>query len=165
MDATLSQNLSLDEIDLAILRVLQGNARISNGKLAEAVGLSESPCWRRVKRLESIGLISAYRTILNRRLLGYGAIAFVNVRISNHDLRLAEEFEQAVRAMEDVMSCHNVTGETDYVLQVVAQDLDAYGRLTVELRKLPGVTAIHSSLSLREVKSTTSLPLHRYPVR
>ena len=156
----MSNNLHvIDEIDANLLDELQNEGRISNAALAERIGLSEAPCWRRLKRLESEGIIEGYRAILNRKLLGLGVHAFVHVRVSSHEIDLAGRFEEKVREFDCVLSCHNVTGEVDYILQIVARDLEAYGAFTVVLRNLPGVTAIQSSLCLREIKSTTAVPV------
>ena len=148
-----------DELDYRILARLQMDGRISNSRLAEEVSLSETPCWRRVRRLESDGLIAGYRAILDRRKLGFGVMAFVEVRFAAHDLERSRSFENAVLSLDQVLSCHNVTGDEDYILQVVATDLDDYGRFTTVLRNLPGVTSIRSSLSLKEVKATQAIPL------
>ncbi|GAB6127389.1 Lrp/AsnC family transcriptional regulator [Humidesulfovibrio idahonensis] len=133
---------------------------MSNAKLAEALSLSETPCWRRLKRLEAEGVIDGYQANLNRRRLGYGVLALVQLCFGNHSDDAPSNFEAAVQHIPEVLSCHNVTGEADYFLQVVAQDLEAYGRFVSDvLRKLPGVTSIRSSLSLREVKASTRLPV------
>lgn len=151
---------ALDSTDIAILRALQRDGRLTNARLAEQVALSETPCWRRLKRLEADGYIAAYRAELNRRKLGYGVVAFVQITLGDHAGDAPLQFEQRVAAMPEVLFCHNVTGESDYLLQVVAADLDAYGIFVRDtLRRLPGVSAIRSNLSLREVKADHSLPL------
>lgn len=151
---------ALDSTDIAILRALQRDGRLTNARLAEQVALSETPCWRRLKRLEADGYIAAYRAELNRRKLGYGVVAFVQITLGDHAGDAPLQFEQRVAAMPEVLFCHNVTGESDYLLQVVAADLDAYGMFVRDtLRRLPGVSAIRSNLSLREIKADHSLPL------
>ncbi|WP_374244024.1 Lrp/AsnC family transcriptional regulator [Zoogloea sp.] len=151
---------ALDSTDIAILRALQRDGRLTNARLAEQVALSETPCWRRLKRLEADGYIAAYRAELNRRKLGYGVVAFVQITLGDHAGDAPLQFEQRVAAMPEVLFCHNVTGESDYLLQVVAADLDAYGIFVRDtLRRLPGVSAIRSNLSLREIKADHSLPL------
>ncbi|CAB3758589.1 Lrp/AsnC family transcriptional regulator [Paraburkholderia solisilvae] len=150
----------LDKIDRALLAALQTDGRMSNAKLAEAVGLSETPCARRLKRLESDGYIERYRADLSRRALGLGVFAFVYVRFAVHDKSLSGRFEREIQAIPRILSCHNVSGTADYVLQVVARDLDDYGSfMRDQLRGLPGVTAMESALSLREVKQPGALPL------
>lgn len=151
---------NLDKTDLAILREVQVDGRLSNSKLSEKLNLSETPCWRRLKRLESEGFIEGYKAVLSRKKLGFGVIGFVQVTIGDHASDDPLIFEREVASIPEILSCHNVTGDYDYVLQIVAEDLDAYGAfIRNRLRKLPGVASIHSNLSLREVKSTLSLPV------
>ena len=150
----------LDQTDLAILRELQADGRLSNAKLAEKLSLSETPCWRRLKRLEADGFIEGYQASLSRKKLGYGVVAFVQVTLGNHAGDAPLQFEKLVASMPEILACHNVTGDCDYMLQIVASDLDAYGAFVRDqLRKLPGVTSIRSNLSLRAVKSSTALPV------
>lgn len=150
----------LDQTDLGILRELQADGRLSNAKLAEKLSLSETPCWRRLKRLEADGFIEGYQANLSRKKLGYGVVAFVQVTLGNHAGEAPLQFEKLVASMPEILSCHNVTGDCDYMLQIVASDLDAYGVFVRDqLRKLPGVTSIRSNLSLQEVKSSTALPV------
>ncbi|MXN79417.1 winged helix-turn-helix transcriptional regulator [Burkholderia sp. 4701] len=150
----------LDKIDRAILAAVQRDGRVPIARLADSVGLSETPCARRLKRLESDGYIERYRAQLSRKALGFGVVAFVLVRFAVHDREVANRFEREVLAIERILSCHNVSGTADYLLQVVAHDLDDYGTFLREsLRVLPGVTSIESALSLREVKRESGLPL------
>lgn len=150
----------LDKTDRAILAALQRDGRMPIARLADTVGLSETPCARRLKRLESDGYIERYRAQLSRKALGFGVVAFVLVRFSVHDRDVANRFEREILAIERILSCHNVSGTADYLLQVVARDLDDYGTFLREsLRNLPGVTSIESALSLREVKREADMPL------
>lgn len=150
----------LDQTDLAILRELQADGRLSNAKLSEKLSLSETPCWRRLKRLEADGFIEGYQANLGRKKLGYGVVAFVQITLGNHAGEAPLQFEKLVTSMPEILSCHNVTGDCDYMLQIVASDLDAYGVFVRDqLRKLPGVTSIRSNLSLQEVKSSSALPV------
>ncbi|AHB05116.1 MULTISPECIES: Lrp/AsnC family transcriptional regulator [Pandoraea] len=150
----------LDAIDRAILAIVQRDGRISNARLAERVSLSETPCARRLKRLEAEGYITGYRAELSYRALGLGVTAFVHVRFAVHDRSLSEQFEREVQAIDRIVSCHNISGSADYLLGVVATDLDDYGMFTRDvLRALPGVSSIESMLSLREVKRDTGAPL------
>lgn len=152
--------LELDRIDRAILAALQKDGRLPIAKLAERVGLSETPCARRLKRLESDGYIEGYRALLARRQLELGVVAFAQVRFSVHDRALSDRFEREVQGIERIVSCHNVSGTADYLLQIVVRDLDEYGVFMRDvLRTLPGVTAVESMLSLREIKRDTSLPI------
>lgn len=150
----------LDQTDLTILRELQADGRLSNAKLSEKLSLSETPCWRRLKRLEGEGFIEGYQARLSRRKLGYGVVAFVQVTLGNHAGEAPLQFEKLVASLPEILSCHNVTGDCDYMLKIVAKDLDAYGQFVRDqLRRLPGVTSIRSNLSLREVKSASALPI------
>jgi len=149
----------IDELDKQLLERLQTDGRVANSRLAEDVGLSETPCLRRVKRLEADGYITGYSANLDRRKLGLAIMAFVQVKFSAHHGDMARDFERAVVAIPQILSCHNVAGEADYLLQVVATDLDEYGRFTNVIRDLPGVSAVHSVLSLREVKKFSGVPV------
>lgn len=150
----------LDATDRALLRMVQADGRISNARLAEALNLSETPCWRRLKRLEAEGWIEGWQANLSRARLGLGVLAIVQLTFANHTGEAPEAFEAAIQDIPEILSCHNVTGEADYVLEIVAEDLEAYGRFVAEvLRRLPGVTALKSSLSLRQVKSSSRLPV------
>ncbi|EDZ99471.1 transcriptional regulator, AsnC family [Burkholderia sp. H160] len=150
----------LDKTDRAILAALQNDGRMSNARLAETVGLSETPCARRLKRLENDGYIDRYRAVLSRTALGLGVVAFVHVRFAVHDRVMSTRFEREVQAIPRILSCHNVSGSADYILQIVARDLDDYGTfIRDQLRSLPGVTSVESELSLREVKAYGGLPL------
>ena len=153
-------NSELDAVDRAILRHLQEDGRITNAKLAEKLSLSETPCWRRLKRLEAEGYIEGYQANLNRRKLGYGVLAFVQLSVSIHTDEATARFENVVRSCPEVIACHNITGQADFLLQVVAPDLDSYGAFIDRVfRKLPEIRAIHSSVSLREIKASNRLPL------
>ncbi|WP_431479725.1 Lrp/AsnC family transcriptional regulator [Pseudomonas simiae] len=150
----------LDKVDIAISERLQRDGRLSNVKLAEQLSLSEASCWRKQKRLEECGVIEGYQAILNRRKLGLGVMAFVQISCSDHSEEATEKFEKIIASAPQVLSCHNTTGEADFLLQVVARDLDSYSRFVEKvLRNLPGVLSIRSNLSLREMKT-----IHRFPV-
>lgn len=151
---------NIDRIDAEILDRLQKDGRLSNAKLAVQLSMSETPCWRRLKRLEDSGIIEGYQAVLNRRKLGLGLMAFVQLGCAQHDEKVTKQFHLAIQNCENVLSCHNTTGEADYLLVVVAKDLDDYSRFIENvLRHLPGITSIRSNLSLREVKSSNQLPI------
>jgi len=151
---------AIDKVDTGILDRLQRDGRLSNAKLAEQLSLSETPCWRRLKRLEEQGVIEGYQANLNRRKLGFGVMAFVQLFCTQHDEAVTATFENIILACPNVLACHNTTGEADYLLQVVARDLDDYSRFVEKvLRKLPGVSSIRSNLSLRELKASNRLPI------
>lgn len=151
----------LDEIDLQILRILRDDARITSNDLAQRVHLSQSPCWKRVRRLEKMGLINGYHAGLNRRALGYGLMAFVMVEIEKQEDTNSAAFVQAVKAMEEVVMLHGIAGPQDFMLVVVTRDLDEYGQvLQRKLHRLPGVRRVSSFLSLEEFKGQ----LHELPI-
>lgn len=157
-----SLNYELDKTDYALLELVQNDGRISNVRVAEKLSMSETPCWRRLKRLEENGYVVGYQANLNRQQLGLGVLALVQICFANHSDDAPSQFEAAVLDIPEILSCHNVTGEADYILQIVAKNLAAYERfLRKVLRKLPGVTSIRSSLSLREVKNSTRFPVNR----
>lgn len=150
---------STDALDRQILVLLQEDGRLPIAGLADRIGLSEAPTWRRVKRLEEAGLIVGYHAHVDRKMLGLDVHAIVSVRFSSHDLEVAGRFTEAVGALEEVLSCHNVTGDVDYILDVVTENLEAYERFTQKLRGIPGVVSIQTHLSLREIKSSHRLPI------
>lgn len=150
---------ALDEIDIGIIYELQREGRTANVKLAEQLHISEASCWRRLKRLQEDGIIEGYQAILNRRALGFGVLSFVQLSCSQHSEEVTRKFEELIHGCPNVMSCHNITGEADFLLQVVAKDLDDYSQFVDQvLRKIPGVTGIRSNLVLRELKSSSRLP-------
>jgi Lrp/AsnC family transcriptional regulator, leucine-responsive regulatory protein len=147
--------------DIEILRVLQAEGRIANVDLAERVGLSPSPCLRRTKQLEANGVIRGYVALLNRKMLGFGVEAFVQVSLDRHQDRLDRAFREAIIAREEIVGCYVMTGEMDYLLHVLVPDLEAYGHFTMGvLLKMPGVKDVKSSLALEVVKDSTALPLN-----
>ena len=151
---------ALDKTDIAILDLLQRDGRLPNAKLTELVHVSEASCWRRLKRLEEEGFIDGYHASLNRRKMGLGVMAYVQIKCTQHTDIVTEEFQRIIQSSPNVLACDNTTGEADYLLQVVAADLDDYSRFVDRvLRKLPGVVGIHSNLSLRQIKSTNRLPI------
>ncbi|AOI97915.1 MULTISPECIES: Lrp/AsnC family transcriptional regulator [Burkholderia] len=150
----------LDKIDRGMLDMLQQDGRVSNARLAEAFSLSETSCWRRLRRLEEAGLIAGYHARLDRRKLGLGVMAFVQIVCTQHSEEVTAEFERLIQASPNVLACDNTTGEADFLLQVVAADLDDYSHFVERvLRRLPGVLSIRSNLSLRQLKSTQRLPI------
>lgn len=152
--------LSIDPTDRLLLSALQDDARLTSSELAERANLSQSPCWRRIKRLEENGLIAGYGARLDRRALGWGVMAFVTISIDSQDERLSLDFEARVRDIPEVVMCHGVSGPEDFVLVVVAQDLDAYSALMQhKLRRLPGVKLVRTSFSLQEVKPLDGMPI------
>lgn len=150
----------LDEIDRHILELLQGDARLSNIELAEKVGLSPSPCLRRLRQLEQSGVIDSYRAVLNRAEVGLSLTVFVNVKVERHHDTEASAFRDAVRSLQEVVSCHLISGDSDFLLQVVVPDLAGYEKFLVgTLLKLPSVKDIRSNFAIQTVKAHAPLPL------
>jgi len=150
----------LDELDIQILNELQKDARISNVELARRVSLSPPATLARVKKLEENNYIKDYVTIVNRKNADYDMLCFVRVSLQLHDIDRVKGFHQAIRKIPEVLECHHVTGDYDYLLKVVAhntEDLEEF--LVNRLTPIPGVAQIHTSLVLREVKNSTSIPL------
>ena len=151
---------SLDDTDLQLMRYLQEDGRLSNAKLAQRVALSETPCWHRLRKLESEGYIQGYQAMLDRRKLVLGELAFISLNFSPHTAEAFAALEKLVEANDQVLTCHRVTGEADFVMMVVARDLDSVRDFIDKvLRTLPNVATVRTSLSLREVKFSSKLPL------
>jgi Lrp/AsnC family transcriptional regulator, leucine-responsive regulatory protein len=151
-----------DGTDLLILSALQHDARLTIADLAEKANLSTSPIWRRVKRLEGEGLITGYHASISRRGIGWGVLAFVSVSIEDHQESAARAFEKAVASLPEIVACWSITGSTDFLLQVVARDLDTYAEFAMNtIRRLPGIKAMQTAFTLKEVKSPSPWPIPR----
>ena len=150
----------LDAFDHRILAVLQADAALSTTELAARVGLSQSPCWRRVQRLRTEGYIAREVAVLNRAKLGLSVQIFAQVRLSAHGRANVAQFTEAVQAYPEVLECHITLGAMDALLRIVTSSMQAYEQFFFEkLSTLPGVQEVNSVVSLSEVKSTTALPL------
>jgi len=160
--AIIRMNLSptLDTIDRRILRHLQQNARIFTAELAEKVGLSVSPAWRRVRALEEAGVITGYQALVNPGAVGLSVSVFIHVSLEKQIEPALEAFEAAVQKRPEVMECYLMTGDADYLLRVVVADLAAYERFLMDhLTRIRGIASIKSSFALRPVKHGSELPL------
>jgi DNA-binding Lrp family transcriptional regulator len=150
----------LDRYDKAVLAELQRDGRISNVQLAGLVSLSESACLRRVRALEQAGLIERYAALLDQKKAGLAGTVFVHIALRREEQSQLAEFEAAVQDIPEVMECHLMTGEFDYLLRVVIADMADFERLHNEsLTRLPGVSRVNSSVAIRTVRKTTELPL------
>ncbi len=150
----------LDRYDVAILAELQRDARLSNAELASRIGLSAAPTWRRVKWLEGQGIITGYRAEIDRRKVGLGVLAFVRLDAERSAGAATKPLEDAIRQLPEVIACHYISGTGTFELQVMATDLDAFSRFSIDtLLNLPNVKDIHTSFSLGEVKASGVLPL------
>lgn len=150
----------LDPYERKILRELQCDASLTTAELAERIGLSPSPCWRRVDRLEREGVIRKRVALVDRRKVGLNAHIFAQVKLNAHGRANLDEFSAAIRGFPEVLDAYVLMGTVDFMLRIVAQDIDAYERFFFEkLSKLPGVQEINSIVALSEIKSTTELPI------
>ena len=151
----------IDRTDCKILDLLQDDARLSNVELAQKVGLSPSPCLRRVRLLEEGGVIRRYVTLLDPAQVGLPVSVFVQVTLERQVETALQQFEDAVRRHPEVMECYLMTGDADYLLRVVAPDLESYQRFLLDnLTRIPGVASIKSSFALKQVSYRTALPLN-----
>jgi len=152
--------MKLDQIDHKILNYLQENARITNADLADKVGLSPTPCLRRLRRLENDGIIKGYHTEINRELLGINVTVLILVKLEREDDITLREFENSIKDRTEVMECYLVTGKFDYFVRVVVPSLSAYESFLSEtLLRMPNVSTVESSFTLREVERKTVVPL------
>lgn len=153
--------MALDRYDRHILEILQSEGRISNQELAERIGLSPSPCLRRVRALEEAGLITGYRALVDAGKLGLTLMALIHISMDRHTPERFERFEAAVRALPQVLECLLITGqEADYQLKVIVRDMDAYQDLLLHrITRIEGVSGVHTSFVLRRVVDRTTIPL------
>jgi DNA-binding Lrp family transcriptional regulator len=149
----------VDQIDRAILELLQKNGRLSNVQLAEKVGLSESACLRRVRLLEQNGIIDRYVMLINPAAIGKPGTVFVRVTLEGQQKEKLQQFEEAIAGVPEVMECYLMTGDFDYILRVIVKDNTDYMRVHDKLTGLPGVLRVQSSFALRTVRKTTELAL------
>jgi Lrp/AsnC family leucine-responsive transcriptional regulator len=158
-------NVKLDAYDRRILSALQRDGRLTNVQLADEIGLSASPCLRRVRHLEEAGVIRGYQATLNADALGLGLTVFIGVKVDRHHEDEAQKFHQMVSALPEVISAYLVSGESDFLLHVVVPDLRAYDQfLSDTLLKMPSVRDIRSNFAIRTLKPQGPLPLGHLPV-
>ncbi|MEO6697964.1 MAG: Lrp/AsnC family transcriptional regulator [Paraperlucidibaca sp.] len=153
---------SLDKFDKQILALLQTDGSLSNLQLAERVGLSPSPCLRRVQKLEALGVIIGRRALLSPKALGLGLTVMIQISMDRHTPERFEQFESTVSGYDEVQQCYLITGQSaDYLLKVVVPDMDRYQDFLLnKLTRIDGVSGVHSSFVMRRVIDTTALPLH-----
>ncbi|NGZ87629.1 Lrp/AsnC family transcriptional regulator [Duganella aceris] len=149
----------LDRYDYAILSALQADGTLSIAQLSERVGLSNTPCWKRVRRLEEEGYIESRVAIINRRKVGLPVTVFVSVRTTSHDEKWFARFAAAVAALPEVQEFHRMSGDVDYLLKVVTSDIEGYDRFYKKLIKSVQLSGVSSAFSMEQIKITTSLPL------
>lgn len=152
--------MQMDRIDRRILEVLQRDSRLTNVELAREVGLSPSPCLRRVRLLEEAGVIERYVALLNPERVGLGTTVFVRVWLKGQDEDSVQHFIAATKALRQVVECHLMAGDCDFLLRVVAADLQSYRRFQAEhLARIEGVSSLKTDIPMQNVKLTTELPL------
>jgi Lrp/AsnC family transcriptional regulator, leucine-responsive regulatory protein len=152
--------VDLDASDREILIALQEDARLSTAQLGERINTSQSPAWRRLKRLEETGVVTGYRAVLDPRKLGFGVLAFVQMSVDRQDEKSSAAFEAAICEVPEVLLCHGVSGPEDFVVIVAARDLEDYSQILIKkLRVLPGVKSIRTSFSLKSIKHEVAMRL------
>jgi Lrp/AsnC family transcriptional regulator len=153
-------SVALDEYERRILAYVQEDCAMSTAELADRVGLSASPCWRRLDRLERDGVIVRKVALVDRRKIGLNAQIFAQVKLNAHGRAHLDEFSAAIKAFPEVLECYVLMGPVDFLLRIVARDIEAYERFFFDkLSALPGVQEINSTIALSEIKSTTALPV------
>lgn len=152
--------MKLDPAQRQILSLLQKDSTLSTQQIADKVGLSPSPCWRRVKEMEEAGLIKAYVALLDRQKLGLTTCVWVRVKLKKHSAEVLDRFETVVKGCDEVVECYELLGETDCLLKLYLPNLEAFSAFMHNfLLKIPEVDVTHSSVALREIKNETALPI------
>ena len=153
--------MGIDSFDRQILKLLQQDGRISNQDLADRIGLSPSPCLRRVRALEDAGVIKGYRALVDAKVLGYTLMALIYISMDKHTPDRFEHFEKEISQFSEVLECLLITGQdADYQIKVIVRDMDAFQELLLNrITGIRGVTGVHSSFVLRRVVDTTSIPV------
>jgi Lrp/AsnC family transcriptional regulator len=150
----------LDRGDLRILDLLQQQGAVSAAEAAERLGMTTSTCWRRITRLEELGVIKKRVAVVDREKVGLSVMVFSHVKLSGHGRDALLRFEQAVRAHPEILECYTLMGETDFLLRIVCHDIKAYEAFFLDhLSRFPGVQSVNSSIALAVIKETTALPL------
>ena len=154
----------MDRLDRKILRILQEDSTLAVADLAKKVGLSTTPCWKRIKDMEAAGVITGYSALVDRARVGLGLLVVAEVNLGQHSHDTVQAFERAVQASPPIVRCLSTTGQADYILSVLVPDIAAYEQfLHAELFRLPGVTHVRSSIVLKEVKAEVRLPVPAQP--
>jgi Lrp/AsnC family transcriptional regulator, leucine-responsive regulatory protein len=152
--------MKIDATDKKILEILQDNGRITNAKLAATIGISPPAMLERVRRLETAGVISRYTSILDREKIGLEVMAIVSISLALHQLESIDRFQEHLLALDEVLECHQVTGEDDFILKVVLDDIKSYSEFTMKkLATIPGIQSFKSSFVLSTIKNSQCLPI------
>jgi DNA-binding Lrp family transcriptional regulator len=154
--------MTIEPVEMKILELLQSDGRTTNQELADTLGMSPSPCWRKVRKLEENQVIQGYRAVLDRKKIGLGVMVFIKVVIDSHNEAEAKKFEEEVIALKDVIACYSIAGDADFLLQVVSPDLDDYAEFAMSVvRRLPGIKEMQSMFVLKEIKSFAAYPIKK----
>jgi Lrp/AsnC family transcriptional regulator len=154
------QEIKIDKIDRQILRLLQEDASLSATGIGEQIGLSQSPCWRRIQRMRDAGLIQGEVMMFDRKKLGFNVMIFAHVKLTAHGRSMVPEFAETIRNFPEVMECHLVLGNVDFLLRIVTRDIEEYEHFFFEkLSHLPEVQEVTSNIVLSEIKFTNQLPI------
>ncbi len=146
--------IELDAKDIKILNILQEDSTLSVQAISNEIGLTNNPCWRRIKRLQESGIIERNTIAINRKLIGLGTTAFVTLRIDNHNVEWLNRFAKCINEMSEVIECHRMTGDVDYLLKIAVKDLNHYDAVYQKLvAKVPGLTDVSSTFSMEQIKS------------
>ncbi len=149
----------MDEMDRRILRILQEDSGLSTSDVARQVGLSASPCWKRIKRLQDDGIIKRQTAVLDASRLGFGLTVFVSIKTGEHSKNWLEEFSERITAMPEVMEFHRMAGEVDYMLKVAVRDMASFDEFYKRLTGITALTEVTSRFSMETIKETTALPI------
>ena len=151
--------IELDKVDRMILEIVQLNGRLTNAEIAARVSLSAPASWKRLKRLEE-EVIEGYHASLNRKAIGLNVFAFISITLDTHSEEAMDSFEKGVNSLPSVISCHNISGKYDYLLQVVVKDMDDFHQLAMyKIRRLGNIKEMYTGFSLKEIKRCPTLPL------
>ena len=149
----------MDEMDRQILRILQENCGLSASDVARQIGLSASPCWKRIKRMQDDGVIKRQVAVLDAGRLGFGLTVFVSIKIGEHSSRWLKEYSSKITAMPEVMEFHRMAGEVDYMLKVVVRDMESFDEFYKRLIGVAALSEVTSRFSMEKIKETTALPI------
>ena len=155
-----AMDITLDNIDRNILRALQHDCKQSSVEIADQVGLSQTPCLRRIKNLESAGVIEKYIAVLNQSLLGYGMTFYTRIWLTGQDVETVDRFTSGIQKLPNVVECHLMAGDCDFILRILAKDIEDYRRFQIEhLNSLPGVQSVKTEIPMERIKYSHEIPI------
>ena len=152
--------ITLDNIDRNILRALQHDCKQSSVEISDQVGLSQTPCLRRIKNLESAGVIEKYIAVLNQSLLGYGMTFYTRIWLTGQDVETVDRFTSGIQKLPNVVECHLMAGDCDFILRILAKDIEDYRRFQIDhLNSLPGVQNVKTEIPMERIKYSHEIPI------